>query len=207
MTFGQLYDNICRLVYGDITASPVPQEEEITIQNLILYRHRFVQMGQKLWLQTVPVAVTFQSGVYDYTLDEDFLDMIKIEYNPSGDGITFEELNIEYQISDLTFDGTNNPFYELSFSKAEYDKIFNTDINGRFIVRKLFSSGNVYDANYSTPVSVYLSWAIIFYVVGDLFLKRDDKFQSNVYYQLAEEALFNVEREDFEKRQRRHVIF
>lgn len=211
MTFGQIYNNVCRLVYGDVAAASPPQHEVLMIQDLIMYRHKFVQMGHNFWFQNSVFDTTFYPSIYEYEFLDNVLDILKIQVNWNGNGQTFEDLNISYTFSDIepTSDGLGQVYLRriLKFDAAQYDKNFSQEAKlGRFVYRIFFDNNNYFD-NIQNAVTQYLAWAIIFYVTGDLFLKRDDKSQSNVYYQLAEEALFNVEREDFEKRQRRHVIF
>ena len=48
---------------------------------------------------------------------------------------------------------------------------------------------------------------MIYAATGDMFLKRSEKTEAQAYYQLAQDARFNAEREDFHRRQSLGVIF
>ncbi len=177
MILSEIYDHIVRTVYGD-PASPAPAHEIIQIQQLIFQKHRDCQLGYNYFWQKVITTFSIVSGTDIYTW-------------PTG----FKEL-IETDLSDYDLTATGFQLSAVPTADATYDLTY----------WSLLPAPTVWTDAYTDNVTLYLCWNIIYSVCAELFLKRSSSDASN-YFQLASEAKFRIEQEDYHRRQVAEEIF
>jgi hypothetical protein len=172
MTLLEIYNNVAGLVYGDIAASPPPVHEITTMQTLILAKHRECQLGYNFWFQLVSSTLNIVTGTDTYNWPADFKELIS-----------------------TTLSG-----YTTTAAGFKLSAVPTADTTADIKYWSIIQAPAWTDA-YTDAVTLYLNWYIIFSVVGDMMLKRSEKTEASVYYQLADAAIFTTEQQDYHRRQ------
>jgi hypothetical protein len=174
MTLLQMYNTIAGFLYGDIAASPPPVHEIATIQTLILAKHRESQIGYNYWFQKVITTYPLLAGIDTYAWPVDFKEYVSLDLDSS---------------MEFTADG------------FRLETVPTADETKDFTYWSILQAPVVWDDAFEDNASIYLVWFIIYSVVGDLMLKRSSQEEASSYYQLAEQAKYKTEQEDFQRRQ------
>ena len=180
MTLAQIYDAVCNLVYGDVTASPVPAAEVPFIQILILQKHHEVQQNYNFWFNRFRTTFDLIAGVNSYALPENYKELISIDYEGSAEFIN----------ADIVF--TETP--------AE-------DKTVQFDLWKFLPTPPVWNGTFTDNVTLYCHMGIIYLVTAIMMLKRDEKAAAGSYLEIANQALESVYAEDYGRRQSPGAIF
>ena len=182
MTLLEIYNNVAALVYGDIAAAPPPAHEVASMRSFILARHRDCQLGFNYWFQKVITTFPLVTGTTAYTWPDDFKELISLDTDKS---ITLTAAGFNFETEDAPTE--------------------DEDID--FTYWSILQPPAAWDDTHEDAVTIYLAWYIIYQATGDMYLKRGEKTDAQAYYQLADTAKFNAEREDFHRRQSLGVIF
>ena len=178
MTLLEIYNNVAALVYGDIAAAPPPAHEVASMQTFILAKHRECQLGYNYWFQKVITTFPIVAGTSDYTWPADFKELISLDID--------ETINLT---------ATGFSFEEAPAADKDADFHY-------WSILQLAAWNNTHQ----DAVTIYLPWYIIYSAAADMMLKRGSQAEAQAYYQLADTARFNAEREDFHRRQSIGVI-
>jgi len=179
MTLAEIYAAITNLVYGDITAAPVPVAEVPFIQILILSKYKQIQDNYNFWFLRAKAEISIVDGTDTYALPLDYKELIHLDYDKEfqfiGNDIFFPEAPTEDK--DVTID---------------YWKYLPTP---------------VWADDTSDVVTQYCHWPIIYMVAAMMMLKREEKTATGMYMQLADDAIESVYAEDYSRRQSVKEIF
>lgn len=181
MTLLEIYNTVASLVYGDIAAAPPPAHEIASMRSFILSRYRDCQLGFNYWFQKVITTFPILSGIIAYTWPVNFKELISIDAE-----------NITLTATGFNLDAENAP---------------TADDNIEFIYWSILQTPAAWTDTHEDAVTIYLAWYIIYAATADMMLKRSEKTEAQAYYQLADVARLNAEREDFHRRQSQGVIF
>jgi len=179
MLLSEIYSNVAALVYGDITASPPPTHEVVTMQTLILAKHRECQVGFNYWFQKVIDTFDIVSGTGSYDWPDDFKELI-------------------------SFDTTG---YELTATGFKLSAVPTAAVTSNITYWSILETPATWDGTHTDAVTVYLAWYLIYSVTGSMMLKRSEQSEAGAYLQLAEQARFRAEQEDYQRRQSQSEIW
>lgn len=179
MLMSEIYNAVCNLVYGDVTASPVPVAEVPFIQMLILQQHHEVQQNYNFWFNRVRTTLAIVTGTDTYALPADYKEMI---------GIDLED---EYGLGEYELIGDNVIF------KDEPTK----DVTVTMDLWQYLPSPAAWDGTFTDAVTTYCHMGIIYAVTALIMLKRDEKNAASAYMELSSKSLESVYADDYGRRQ------